>query len=92
MKPVDPQVEGCPTIVFAKDQPEYLNLPAAMVDPQQGQLYTKWEPTDEERRALAAGAAVELWVWTFGRALQPVALAVEGVREEEAAVAAEGKA
>lgn len=60
MKPVDPKVEGVPTVNYAEHQDEYETLPAAMMDPAQGQLYTKWEPTEAERTALAAVAVLIL--------------------------------
>lgn len=39
---------------------------------------TVWEPTDEERQAIAGGANVQLLVWGSGH--PPVAMAVTGVR------------
>lgn len=76
MKPIDPELEGYPTVVFAEDQPEYEPLPAAIVG---NALYTKWQLTENERRAIMDGARVDLLIWTCGRPLQPVVLQVEGV-------------
>jgi len=84
MKPVDLEAEGYENvIVFAKYQPEYEPLPAVQVEP--GLVWTKWQLSGAERRAIMDGARVELFVWTFGQPLQPVALKIEGVEEEAAA-------
>lgn len=79
MNPIAPNVEGRQTVMLGESQPEYETLPAAVME--DGLLYTKWELTEVERKALADGAPVELWVWTFGKPFQPVALTVEGVVE-----------
>lgn len=46
-------------------------------DSQGNYLISTWELTDEERKAIAAGAKIELCVW--GERHPPVALTVEGV-------------
>jgi hypothetical protein len=66
------------TVVFAKDQPEYLPLPAHCYrnDPQ-GRVVFCWSLSWRERfRILFTG---RLWqqVLTFNRALQPQLLSVE---------------
>lgn len=68
--------EGWRAVTFAKDQPEYVPLPAA-VSPA-GVVLTEWEPTAAELHALCTGGRVRLQVLTFGRALQPVILDVVG--------------
>ena len=86
MDPVE-QIEAAGTtlVVIAKDQPEYIPLPA-LVYPD-GKILTEWKPTEEERALIAAGENIRLWVWVFPRRcdacgaieagkLQPVALAV----------------
>lgn len=71
MKPVTPPpIEGTHAIVIASDQPEYQPLPSA-VDAE-GRVITEWEPTEEERAAIAAGGRVRLTIWTFRQPLQPV--------------------
>ena len=80
MKPVDLEAEGHKdVIVFAEHQPQYESLPAVLVEP--GVVWTRWQLSEDERRAIMDGARIELWVWTFGKALQPVMLAVEGVQD-----------
>jgi len=80
MKPVSPVLPGCPNIpevVFAKDQPEYVPLPAVIMDKATGiPVMTRWRLTDDERRWIAAGGEIVLTQMTFGRSLQPVHLQV----------------
>ena len=79
MKPVDLETEGHENVVvFAKDQPQYEPLPAQRQE--NGVIWTRWQLTEDGRRAIMDGARVDLWVWTFGNPLQPVRLAVEGRR------------
>jgi hypothetical protein len=61
-------------VEFAKNQPEYQALPALVF--QDGRVMTEWALNDEEITRLRRGERLRLWVWTFGRALQPVALEV----------------
>lgn len=73
MTPINPKpVDHAAFVEFAKDQPEYLTLPA-YVDIQ-GVVTTEWEPTADELAILLNGGNVRLRVFTFGRALQPVML------------------
>lgn len=75
MDPVEQfAVDGARPIVFAKDQPEYRQLPALIYP--DGRVRTEWAPTDEERLAIAHGENIRLWIWTFNRPLQPVAIEV----------------
>jgi hypothetical protein len=46
-----------------------------------GALISKWEPTEEERKAIANGAPVYLWV--IGQVQPPVSLQVESPFREE---------
>lgn len=61
-------------IVIAKDQPEYLPLPA-LVFPD-GRVMTEWKLSEDERGRLIAGEHLRLWIWMFGNPLQPIALEV----------------
>lgn len=80
MQPVEQfEVEGAQRVVFAKDQPEYIPLPA-LVFPD-GTILTEWQPSEEERAAIARGENIRLWIWTYGRTLQPVALDVTDERK-----------
>lgn len=61
-------------VLFAKDQPEYLPLSALVFE--DGKIMTEWTLSEAERLRLIAGERIRLWVWTYGRALQPVSLEV----------------
>jgi hypothetical protein len=74
MNPKTPVIPGSTAkeITFAKDQPQYQPLPAIRTP--DGAILTRWEPTPEERRAIAEGGSIYLAVWTFNNPLQPVLL------------------
>ncbi|MES2360028.1 MAG: hypothetical protein V4529_16935 [Gemmatimonadota bacterium] len=61
MTPVEPTLhENAQLIVFAKDQPQYIPLPAS-VD-KDGVVMTEWEPTADELDRLLSGARIRLWL------------------------------
>lgn len=74
MKPIE--FDGA-NVVFAKDQPEYIPLPAMRVpnDPQ-GLVITKWELTPEEMELIKETGTIHLSMLTFNQPLQPVLLTV----------------
>lgn len=77
--------EGTKLVIFAKDQPEYLPLPAyAQPD---GVVTSCWRPSEDERQQIAAGGPIYVDLWTFGMALQPIRVyaAPTAVDESEAA-------
>jgi hypothetical protein len=61
-------------VEFAKDQPQYLTLPALVYN--DGKILTEWKFTEAERAAIARGENLRLWIWTFGQPLQPIALEI----------------
>lgn len=61
-------------VMIAKDQPEYMPLPALMY--KDGKVLTEWSLTEDERQRLIRGERIRLWVWTFGLPLQPIALEI----------------
>ena len=65
---------GARLVTFAEDQPEYQALPASVDG--EGLVMTEWELTSDELERIVRGGRVRLWVYTFGRALQPVQLEV----------------
>lgn len=71
--------EGTELVTYAKDQPEYLPLPAVRYP--DGRIYTEWKPDEAELARLQRGEAVRLWIWTFNQPLQPVALEVTSEHE-----------
>jgi hypothetical protein len=77
MKSISPVVPAFQhlEIVLAKDQPEYAPLPALPVDDGQ-KLITRWRFSWRERLQVLVRGDLYLWIWTFRRAVQPVALEV----------------
>ena len=57
---------------FAESQDEYETLPAWATDDPEGAVITRWRLTWRERIAVLAGRQLWLFVWTFGRPLQPI--------------------
>lgn len=76
MEPVESGLaaEDATRVIFAKDQPEYMPLPA-LVFPD-GKICTEWRLTEDERARIQTGENIRLWIWNFGHPLQPVALEV----------------
>lgn len=74
MKPITPVVPGSntPEVVYAKDQPEYIPLPAHRTD--DGLVVTRWGLSIGERLRLLLGGSIWLSVLTFNRPLQPIRL------------------
>jgi hypothetical protein len=79
VNPISPSIPGFDEIVLAKDQPQYIPLPAVPYADQHEQIrvLTRWRLTDEERAAIANGVDLWLELMTFGEPLQPVRLSVE---------------
>lgn len=76
MIPASPVIPGqdLPEVIYGKDQPEYLPLPALVNT--HGEVLTRWQMNWHERlRALLTGN-VYLTVLTFNRPIQPVNLSV----------------
>jgi hypothetical protein len=74
MDPITPTCEEGHGVIFAKDQPQYLPLPAKVCT--DGRVITEWQLTEEERRLIACGENIRLHLYTFGQPLQPVRLQV----------------
>ena len=76
MIPIDPGEDYGELRVYGTGQLEYLPLPCR-VDAERASV-TKWQLSENERRAILDGAKVGLRILTFGYALQPVYLWIEG--------------
>lgn len=74
MKPVE--FPGC-NVIFAKDQPEYLPLPAIKCSGDEGRVISCWELTDEEIAIVSKTKRIYLNQLTFNELLQPQRLQVE---------------
>ena len=72
-------------VVYAKDQPEYLPLPA--IRNSKGIVLSRWKLTDEERNAIHSGADLYLSVYTFNHPLQPVYLEVSSCGTDDITIA-----
>jgi hypothetical protein len=76
MKPVSPvafeiaQRFGIREIIFAKDQPQYIALPALKFP--DGLVVTRWSLSLRERLKVLCGGSVYLGLLTFNNPLQPI--------------------
>ncbi len=68
MKPVEFEQQN---IVIAKDQPEYLPLPAHVVDEPERRVISCWQLTFWERVRLLFTGRIWFTQMTFGHPLQP---------------------
>jgi hypothetical protein len=70
--------DGFNSVVFAKDQPEYIPLPANV----DGRMVeTKWGLTWRERLSVLCRGSVYLTVMSFGHPLQPLRMSVTRERD-----------
>lgn len=84
MIPVTPQgtLEGARLVHFGAQQPEYHTLPA-LVD-RNGVVMAEFELDASELDRVCRGGRVRLWVYTFGRPLQPVAVEIAELAHADA--------
>lgn len=84
ISPVVEGLEGYEIILGGKnaDQPEYAEL-AALRSPE-GITLTRWAFTEEERRAIAAGADLFVSAMTFNHPFQPLKIEVGQSKRPEA--------
>lgn len=66
-----------PEVVFAKDQPEYLQLPAIVSNDTSGRVTTRWRLGWKERLRLLFSGNLYVQVLTFHKSLQPIKLMVD---------------
>jgi hypothetical protein len=91
MNPVslrEPTQVGWESTIYAKDQPQYRQLPAVVnVNDPRGTVISEWEPDDGEMALLVAMIAegkkprISLKQLTFRQPLQPVLLQVGSMGE-----------
>jgi hypothetical protein len=72
-QPIPPAL-GLHETVLAKNQPEYLPLPAVLLKGLDGLLVTRWKFTWRERLHVLLRGDAFLTVMTFGNPLQPLRL------------------
>lgn len=75
MKPASPVLAGCAEIVIAENQPPYDPIRAVVVDP--ATILTRWKLSWRERLVVLFSGNVYLYVMTFGKPLQPLAMQAE---------------
>lgn len=79
MNPIDPDTGGKP-VVFAKDQPEYKALPIAVHrvpdNARARYLLSRWQPTPEEREAIARGDDIFIAQLNFLTPMTPMIVQV----------------
>lgn len=68
MKPVKFKGNNC---IFAKDQPEYLPLPAYKSKSTEGEVISCWKLTLKERLKVLLKGRIYFSLWTFHKPLQP---------------------
>ena len=75
MTPTTPEARHeAEPVVFAKDQPEYIPLPANVRLPY---VETKWKFSWKERLRVLLRGELYLTMMTFGRPLQPLRLSTQ---------------
>lgn len=74
MEPI--KFEGA-NVVFGANQPEYMPLPAQIVNGRSGQVITCWKLTTDELKRIQETGELWLSVLTFNQPLQPVNLSTE---------------
>lgn len=74
MNPASPVIADYKEVVYAKDQPEYIPLPA--IRTADGTVITRWRLSWRERLRVLLHGEVYLTVLTFNHPLQPVRLEV----------------
>jgi len=75
MKPIFPAIPNLPAVIYAKDQPEYLPLPAHRSE--DGCVTTRWRLTWKERLQLLFSGELYLQILTFNDPLQPTKMSTE---------------
>lgn len=77
MNPVSPVIPGVdlPESLFAKDQPEYITLPAYR--DADGSVLSRWRLSWRERLRVLVRGDIYVWTQTFNRPLQPILLETE---------------
>lgn len=75
LTPVDPEIDLLESVVYAKDQPEYIPLPVRRSH--DGEVVSRWKPNWRARLAVAFGADFYLTMLTFNQPLTPIRVSVE---------------
>jgi hypothetical protein len=78
MKPISPVLDGYQDkeVIFAKNQKEYLPLPALILKDPGKPVLSRWKLDDEERQRIAAGADILMTQYIFEDLYHPVQMEV----------------
>lgn len=71
VEPPKPYPEGSELVVYGKDQPQYLPLPAIRHNDEMGCVTSCWYLSFKERLKLLFTGRVYLQLATFGHSIQP---------------------
>lgn len=81
MMPIDPKpaqpVQG-KKVIIAEHQAGVRPLPGWALEDGRTSVLTRWHLTDAERKAILDGDDIWLLISTFGKPLQPLAMATKG--------------
>ncbi len=69
-------------VVYAKNQPEYIPLRALVSAGPQRRVLSRWNLTEDQRKAIAAGDDLFLILRTFGQPLHPIQIATGNGEED----------
>jgi len=75
MIPIDPQIKELEFVEYAKNQPEYLPLPARRDSA--GTVVTRWKLSWTERIKIFWKGEFYLQLLTFNKPLQPISLSLD---------------
>jgi hypothetical protein len=75
MTPVEFSINGLTQVTYAKNQPEYLPLPACVDS--NGVVVTKWHLTLRERLRLMFSSHIYIQKLTFNQPLQPIRVTLD---------------
>lgn len=70
MKPICPEIESLKAVIYAKDDPTYLPLPASRTD--DGEVVTCWKLSVWERLQALFCGRFYVTLLTYNRPLQPL--------------------
>jgi hypothetical protein len=78
MKPISPVIPGYENIeiIFAKNQAEYMPLPALRLHGDTTPILSRWRLDDEDRKRIAAGADILLTQHIFTDLFHPIQMEV----------------
>lgn len=75
LTPIDPEIPLLESVVYAKDQPQYLPLPACRTA--DGEVVTRWKLNWRSRLAVVFGADLYVTLLTFNKPLTPLRVSIE---------------